>query len=589
MASVSDYFSIDKVISEAITEKKLSFERSMNLAIISSSTVNGLDQILRVQCGEFDLLTSIYVSGYNQFAQEILDPKSGLFLSEPELVFINIDIKTIANEMYFNPYESSKTEREKWAEETKSFLINLAQEVAKKSNAKVILHNFEIPYYSPLGLVENKNSFGFIESIEKINQGLREQFKLDNQVYLFDYNSFCGRYGKENIFDEKMYYLGDIKLKPKFLPFLCKEYARYVKAAALLTKKCIVLDLDNTLWGGVLGEDGIERIHLGPTPQGKPFSEFQQQLLALYNRGVILAINSKNNFEEAIEAIKSHPHMLLKEKHFAAMRINWDDKVSNLKSLAKEINIGLDSMVFIDDDGFNREMVRQFLPEVEILELPKDSALYSRMLMDVSLFDSFTLTKEDITKGQMYSHEKQRRTLMREVSNVSDYLKMLDMRLDISPADIINIPRIAQLTQKTNQFNMTTKRYTDEDIRDFLSSGTHRIYTLQLIDKFGDYGLTGLAIIDTTAVWRIDTFLLSCRILGRHVEEAFFTYIAQEANKEGGKYLIGEFIQTEKNNPAKDFYKNMGLKEYFENEIKFWKCNLSKTLEFPDYFKLFDQ
>lgn len=584
--TVSDYFSLDQLIKEAIERKELEYKNSVDIAVISSSSVNGIDQILRGMCADSDLLANVYLTGYNQFAQDILDSDSDLYKFSPEIIFLNIDFRTIAGDIFFNPYKFNFQERKKWLNETTSFLINFVDKLTIGTNAKIILNNLEVPYYSPLTLLENKQKFGFIESIQKINHSLRDQYKDNKRVFLFDFDSFCGRIGKENILDEKMYYLADIKIKTQYLPSLCNEYSKYIKANSITPKKCIVLDLDDTLWGGIIGEDGIEGIQLGPDTKGKPFIEFQQQILSLYNRGVILAINSKNNYDEAIDVIKNHPYMVLKEKHFAAIRINWDDKVNNLRSISDEINIGLDSMVFFDDDEFNRNLVMQYLPEVEVVDIPEDPSRYIKTLTDLSFFDSLSYTEEDAKKGEMYADEKKRKNLKSKISDLSDYLKILDMRMNISLDDKVNIERISQLTQKTNQFNMTTRRYSEEQIESFINNKNFNIYSLRLSDKYGDYGLTGLAIVEKSDTWRIDNLLLSCRILGREVEQAILAYIAYDAKNCSQQKLIAEFIPTKRNKPARDFYSHMGFKELKNDNEGFWELNLKTAPNYPKYIKI---
>ena len=585
LEKVSDYFSLGREIDGMYSKDELGVDKVLNIALLSSSTISGLKETLQVICGENNLFSQVYVGEYNQYAQEILNPESGLYKSNPDLVILNIDLRAIAGSYFTMPYSISEDERREWAKDTAKFVINLAGEVSTKSTAKVLLHNFEIPDYSPLGLVENKEGYGFIESLEDLNRKLRDHFKNNNQVFVFDYNTFCSRLGKENLFDYKMYYLGDIKLKTQKFPKLAQEYARYIKALAFGSKKCIVLDLDNTLWGGVVGESGVEGIHLGPTAEGRSFLEFQEHLLALFKRGVILAINSKNNEEEALKAIREHPHMVLKDEHFAAMRINWNDKVANMKSLAEEINIGLDSMVFFDDDLVNRDMVKEFIPEVTVVDLPVDFSLYVNTLTKLNYFDTLSLTKEDIRKGKIYVEEKQRRKLVQN-TNLNDYLRILNIKLSIENANKNNILRIAQLTQKTNQFNLTTRRYTVEEIEAFSESENFQVITITLSDKFGDSGLTGLAIIDTNASesWLIETFLLSCRILGRKAEDALLAHIIDTAKKEGAKSISGNFIPSEKNIPAKDFYNNCGFKKIDTvGNIETWKFDLSNRFDFPDF------
>jgi len=585
---VTDYIKLNKKIEDWLFKNKVKSNSTINIALLSSSTINGIKETLRVLCAQFNVHTNFYVGGYNQYAQEILDSKSDLYTFKADFVFLFVDTMTICGELYFLPYDISYKERYAWIDNIVSEFSNLAKSITKNSKSKVILHNLEVPIYSPLGILENKQELGFIESIEMINEGLRNNFKKNNQIFLFDYNAFCSGIGKNNIIDYKMYYLGDLKIDPKNIPNLCKNYVRFLRPFAAASKKCIVLDLDNTLWGGVIGEDGLGGIDLGPTPKGRPFLEFQKFILSLFNRGIILAINSKNNIDDAINVMKNHPYMILKEKNFIAMRINWEDKATNIISLAKEINIGLDSMVFIDDDQINRDLIKKYVPEVTVVDLPKDSSLYVKTLINLNLFDSMNITSEDLRKGEMYIEEKNRRKSQENILDLSDYLKELKLQVSIEEAKSITIPRISQLTQKTNQFNMTTRRYTVEDINQFNNSNEYLVISINVSDKFGDYGLTGVAILEKVSkyIWRIDTFLLSCRVLGRNVENALLVQIINIAKKNNIQYLHGEFISTQKNKPAQEFYQKFGFKKISNNKNnETWELDLSINYSLPDFIK----
>jgi FkbH-like protein len=535
-----------------------------------------------------NLLTEFYVGGYNQYAQEIFDPNSDLYKFNPDLIIIFLDTIAILGDHYFLPYKISDEERRSCTEERIVEITNLAEKTTESCQAKVILHNLEKPIYSPLGLVENKQDIGYLESIEIINSTLRDRFKKNNQVFIFDYDAFCSQIGKQNTFDYKMYYLGDMKLNLKYLPNLCDEYIAYIQSIASMTKKCIVLDLDNTLWGGVIGEDGLEGIKLGPTPEGRPFMEFQKYLLSLFHRGIILAVNSKNNPEDALEVIRNHPYMVLKENHFAGIQINWEDKVTNMRALAKEINIGLDSMVFIDDDNMNREMMKEFIPEVTVVDLPKDSALYVKTLTNLRLFDSMSITKEDEQKGQMYAEEKNRRKLAHETMDLTEYLRKLNVTVVFDKINPVIIPRVAQLTQKTNQFNMTTKRYTEEIISQLVKDNNYQVIAINVADKFGDNGLTGVAIVEKKdkRIWRIDSFLLSCRIIGKKVEETLLAYIIKVAKSNKAHFLRGEFIPSKKNKLAEEFYQKCGFKKLqYKDNTHVWEFDLKCEFPFPDFIE----
>jgi len=586
----TDYITLGRQLEKLVADHKVNQGATLKVAFLSSSTSNAVKETLISQSSSLGVFPEIYMGEYGQYAQEIFDSQSGLYSFSPQLAILQIDLQSIAGDYFFNPYEKTAVQRKQWFYETVDFILSLVEKLSTQIPVKIVLQNFEVPAYSPLGIIDNKDEFGFIESVEEINRTLRDRFKNSDQVYIYDFNGFCSKVGKDNVIDHKMYHMADIRLKPHLLPQLCFDYARYIQAAASRTKKCIVLDLDNTLWGGIVGEAGPDGIKLGPTPEGRPFFEFQKYLLALHERGIILAINSKNNFDDAIEVIRNHPHMVLKESHFAAMQINWDDKVSNLKSIAAEINIGLDSLVFFDDDKVNRDMVRNLLPEVEVVDLPEDFSLYSSTLKELGYFETLTFTAEDRDKGKMYQAEKQRRELAQSTSDISDYLRMLDINIAISEADKTSIARVSQLTQKTNQFNLTTRRYSEQSISNFLQSDIHKVFFINVRDKFGDNGVTGVAIIETHPVeknWVVDSFLLSCRILGRNIEDVLITFLKYSAKGEGMRSLQGEFIPTKKNKPAEQFYKRVGFTCSSENEENsLWIFDLENDFNYPDFIHI---
>ncbi|MBU2510534.1 HAD-IIIC family phosphatase [bacterium] len=587
--SLAEYIALNRKIESALNDKELVVNKTIRLAILASSTIRGIEEVLRVQCAEIGIYADIYLGEYNQYAQEIFNSGSQLYQFNPDLIIVFADTRAITGEYFFMPYKGLADDRKIWMAETSAFFRNLVNELTKQTSAKVILHNFEIPTYSPLGILESKDDYGFVESIEDINRGLRNDLKNNNQVFLFDFNTFCSKVGKKEVFDDKMYYLGDIKIKLQYIPSLCQEYLKYIRPLASLIKKCIVLDLDNTLWGGIIGENGVDGIKLGPTPEGRPFWEFQQLLLSLYNRGVLLAVNSKNNFDDAIEVIRNHKYMVLREEYFAAIRINWNDKASNIQSIAEEINIGIDSLVFFDDDSVNREMVRTFHPEVMVVDLPSDPALYVETLINLNCFEMLSLTKEDKKKGMMYLAEKKRRQLVHTATNLTEYLRQLETVVVIEDVNKGTIPRIAQMTQKTNQFNMTTFRYTDEKIKEFVEDDNYLVISLSLTDKFGDSGITGLSIVErkNRDHWWIDTFLLSCRIIGRKAEDALLAYIVKKAQVSGASLLSGAFIPSEKNMPAKEFYNNCGMKKMGnKDEMEIWEFDLKKDFPFPDFISI---
>ncbi len=319
-------------------------------------------------------------------------------------------------------------------------------------------------------------------------------------------------------------------------------------------KKCLVLDLDNTLWGGTVGEDGLENLQLSLTPPGNGYLAFQQAILDHYHRGVMLAINSRNNPDDALRALRTHPNMVLKEDHFAAMRLNWNDKARNLEELAAELNIGLDSMVFLDDDPTNRALVRALLPQVETPDLPEDPAEYARFLNAQDYFPAEATTEEDKMRGNLYVTERLRKEQEKQYATKDEFLASLKLELMWSEDDESSLARLAQLTEKTNQFNTNKRPLSEDEIRAAMRHPSHHVFQGRLRDIFGDYGIVLFALIEERGdAWHIEQMLMSCRAFGRGIEEAFLASIADRAREEGVKHLTMAFAETPKNMPARSF------------------------------------
>ena len=583
---------IEKKLSYYINEsKKLNesdFEKQIRIAVLGSFTLNGLAETIKVKCAELNVFSSIFSGGYNQYNEEILDTNSNLYSFSPEICFLVLDTRDILENLFYSPYSISDDERKKFIENKTAELVNLIKFFVENSKSKLIVTNFVPPIYSPYGIFESKTNYGFQEMIYDLNHKLLVEFKNNPLVYVFDFNGFVTSFGQNNVFDYRQYYLGDVKVSLEKIPYLANALMSYVKPILGLNKKCIVLDLDNTLWGGIIGEDGFNGIKLGHNdPIGKSFIEFQKYLLSLHERGIILAVNSKNNFDDAIKVIKEHPNMILHEEHFASLKINWNDKATNLQEIAQEVNIGLDSMVFFDDDRVNRDFVRSTLPEVLTVEVPEDPSLYVPTLIGLNDFNVIKITEEDKQRGKMYLEQRKRIEFQKTTIDFNEYLKQLDIKVFIKNANEFTIPRISQLTLKTNQFNLTTKRYQEEDIKKISQDNKKLIGCARVEDKFGDNGITGVFIIDKAdnEEWIIDTFLLSCRIIGRGVEEEIINHIMTLAKKNNVNKIIADFIPTKKNKPSESFLPDFG----FERENNVWVYYLKNHTEKPSHLLVLNE
>jgi FkbH-like protein len=557
-----------------------SFQKKIKVAILSSFTINGLEEALRVKCAESDITCATYLCGYGQYNQDILDHSSKLYEFSPDITFMIIDTRSVLSTLFYTPYTIPANDRRTYIDKRVADFVNLVKTFKNRTGSKLVLTNCSIPTYSPYGICEVRTEYGLKEMVYDFNARMSDAFRSDPQVFLFDFNSFVAKYGEINVLDYRQFLVGDIKVSLSYIPHLAEELMGYVKANLGVNRKCIVLDLDNTLWGGIIGEDGFDRIDLSLKPPGMAFMEFQRVLLALYQRGVILAINSRNNEDEALRAIRDHPFMVLREEHFATMKINWSDKISNMKEIAQELNIGLDSIVYFDDDPINREIMSKAIPQIKTIDLPDDPSLYASTLMQINDFNTLVMTNEDRKRGEMYREEHKRTELKRSSSNLEDFLKQLEIRVTMKKANNFTIPRIAQLTLKTNQFNLTTHRYQEEDVETLAQDHTKLIGCAQTQDKFGDNGITGVYIVNKNHVdkeWFIDTFLLSCRVMGRGIEDAMMGYILSKAKEEGVIKVKAEFIPTKKNKPCEQLLPNFGFKKEGEQWVYTYNVPIKQT------------
>jgi len=575
--SLSDYINKSNEITKV-------FDKKIKISLLSSFTINGLSEILKVKSAERHVSCIVYEAPYNQYSQEILNENSDLYKFLPDITFLILDTRNIFGEIFRFPYSISHLEKVKIVENKINEVKNLLDKYIEKSNSKIIVTKLNIPSFSPNGIFESKVEYNFSNMIEDFNKQLTENYLNSENIFVYDFDKFVAKNGEDNIFNYSQFFFGDLKISMEFLPALGQDLMKYVIGYLGITKKCIVLDLDNTLWGGIIGEDGFNGINLGPEPPGNAFMEFQRVLLSLHQRGIILAINSKNNFEDAIKVIKEHPHMILREEHFAAMCINWNDKVTNMKQIIKEINIGSDSLVFIDDDPVNREFVGSIFPEILVVNLSDDPSSYVLEIENLIDFSVLKITDEDRNRGKMYLNQKKVIELEKTSKDLKTFLNQLNLKIIIKNVDEFTLPRISQLILKTNQFNLTTKRYQEIDIEKMIQDSNFIVTSVQVEDKFGDNGITGVFIIkkENKKEWRIDTFLMSCRIMGRDIEKGIMTYIINEARKNNIEKINANFFPTQKNKPIENFLSD----NEFKRNGQFWTYEIKSEIKLPEYLRM---
>jgi FkbH-like protein len=399
------------------------------------------------------------------------------------------------------------------------------------------------------------------DAIYNYNTVLYDLSSQNRNVKVIDFAKFLDDYNNEELIDWKYYFISQMGLNPRLAGAFQDWFDSEICAIELKRKKCLILDLDNTLWGGILGEDGITGIALGGDYPGKVYFMFQRQLLALSKEGIILTVCSKNNMEDVRQVWSEHPDSVLKEEHFAVMHIDWNNKADNIRGIAQELNIGLDSLVFIDDNPTERELIRQVLPEVVTPDFPEQPYMLPVFFKKLvkQYFYLHELTDEDLQKTTQYKANVARANTRKTFTDMDEYIRSLEIELKIVEINDLTISRAAQMTQKTNQFNLTTHRYVDTDLTAKLAD-RHRIFTLSVRDKFGDSGITGLCIVefyDNSA--NIDSLLLSCRILGKDIESAFLSYILKNLKDAGITRVTAMYIPTTKNGQVKDFYEKQGF------------------------------
>ncbi|MHA1983767.1 MAG: HAD-IIIC family phosphatase, partial [Candidatus Hodarchaeales archaeon] len=400
----------------------------IKIAVLSSYTIDPLLACLEVDIRLLNFLPQFYLAPFNQYRQQIIDTNSALYKFSPDLTILAIDIDSLISHDFFTNFPSLTDEEKKnELESVVSTLLSLINSFQENSRGFLLLNNFIVPSNSPLGLLETKSNFGLKNFYKKINNELEDKLVNNNRVFIIDFDSLASFFGT----------------------LLSKEYAGFIKAQKNLSKKCIVLDLDNTLWGGIIGEDGMDGIKLNTNSPGNEFVDFQRLLLSYYHRGIILAINSKNNFDDAIQVIRDHPAMVLRENHFACMRINWQNKAQNMVEIANELNIGLDSLVFFDDNPVERDLIKQSLPEVLVVDLPKSPFLYRKTLEELNDFNVLSLTEEDKKRGEMYFARGKRKEMETKHESLDDFIKTLEIKVKIELVNEFSRPRVTRLINKT--------------------------------------------------------------------------------------------------------------------------------------------
>lgn len=554
-------------IQDFLNHIDLSHLPKLNIRVLRNIMIEPIEPYLRYLAYDTGFNAEVTFGEYDNVFQEAVGGQNKFLNEEINFILIFSKLETMSRALSRNYVALNADEIKTEISRIEEYIKSVLSGIRRQTNATILWHGFELPAYPVLGILDSRFSISQQVATNGLNEFLKVLLESQDNAFFIDTNLCQVRLGFNQFYDHRFWHIGRAPYTRQALCEIAMEDFKFIRSLKGKSKKCLILDCDNILWGGIIGEDSLAGIKLGQTYPGFVYYEFQQELLNLYHRGILLALCSKNNEDDVWEVFRKHPDMILKEKHIATAQINWRDKATNIKQIALDLNIGLDSLVFIDDSEFEVNLIRKTLPEVKVIHMPQTKLMDNRnILISCGLFDTLTLSDEDKNRTAMYRADADRRNFQVQATDMKTYLKSLKMEADIGFADEFSIPRIAQLTQKTNQFNLTTKRYTEADIKTLASSDQSDVIYLKLKDRFGDSGIVGVCILrycDQKSI--LDTFLLSCRILGRGVEDVFLTQALKLAKKRDCDVAIGEYYPTPKNNQVRDFYINRGFKKFEEN------------------------
>jgi FkbH-like protein len=545
-----------RALAQSLPQPQAFKRQALRLAIVGGYSFYPLSELVHqlLFAHGFDL--ELFTGEYDNHVWEIMDESSALYAFAPEIVVLMPPVKRYR---YSGNLTDSTAEVEAEVKRHCADLMQLCERVHSQCGAEVILCNFVLPCHFDPGMLRTRMAASEWTSLKLLN--LQLGLQAPPYVHICDLEFLSARLGGLNAYDHRAWCESKQPFSADFAYAAAGEIAHIASSLRLPSKKVLVMDLDDTIWGGVIGDDGLNGIELGDTsPRGQAYKEFQREILQLFNRGVLLAVCSKNEFDNAIEPFDKHPEMLLHREHIACFKANWNPKSENLIEIANELGLGLDSLVFIDDNPAEIELVQQFTPDVSTIWLGRDPAEYIAKLKDCRHFEPQQLTAEDTARPEQYRQDQQRKQLEATAVDMQAYLSSLQMEALIEDFNATNAPRIAQLINKSNQFNLTTRRRTEAEVTELI--GTNGIcFTVRLKDRFGDTGLISvvIAIPLNNEDLEIDTWIMSCRVLKRQVEHVAMNELFARANQNGYRKVKGVYIPTAKNQMVKDFYPGMGF------------------------------
>jgi FkbH-like protein len=527
------------------------------LAVLSNGTIDFIMPALVGSALRHGIDLEIIRPSYDQVAQEALNPNSHVNQSKPDAVLLALDYRALPLKLAIGSSEAAEAA----VEGALGYLQTLCQGISSISNAVCIVQSFAPPAEVLFGSLDAGAPGTIKNMLGRLNQELFRFARSSGHVVL-DIAGLAETVGLGNWHDPKLWNMAKLPFADEYVPLYADHVARVVAAIRGKSRKALVLDLDNTLWGGVIGDDGLEGIKIAQgDAAGEAHLAVQRLALDLRRRGILLAVSSKNTVEVARTPFLQHPEMLLKLDHIAVFQANWDDKATNIQAIAEELDLGLDALVFLDDNPVERGLVRQLLPQVAVPELPDEPALYARTLAAAGYFEAIAFAAEDLQRASYYQENVKRASLQKQMGGVEAYLASLDMTITFQPFDAMGRARIVQLINKSNQYNLTARRYTEPEV--LAAESDPNVFTLQvrLSDTFGDNGMISVVICRPAepSEWRIDTWLMSCRVLERRIEYMVLREVLEHARRSGIDTLVGIFIPSERNQMVAEHYAKLGF------------------------------
>lgn len=528
-----------------------------SLAVLGDCATQHLATALRGYGVSVGIRLNVFDADYDQIDAQVMAPDSELYRFAPQGVLLQMCTEKLQEAFYDRPPEA----RASFAEDTYARIRQVWSRIGSRIPATVLQCNFPLVDDGVFGQFGNKTEQSFLFQQRKLNYLLMQGCQEAKNTFLIDLDALQTALGRSTFADPKLYYVAKMPISLAALPAAAKLVVDVVRSLQGAVKKCLVLDLDNTLWGGVIGDDGLSGIQIGELGTGHAFSDFQKWLKELKNRGILLTVCSKNNEDTAKEPFEKHPEMVLRLEDFSMFVANWEDKARNIRTIQQALNIGMDSMVFLDDNPFERELVRTMIPEITVPELPEDPALYLQYLRGLDLFETASYSREDAGRTEQYREKARRAAFEAAFQSYDDYLEALQMRASAAAFDPFHYPRIAQLTQRSNQFNLRTVRYTEAEIEALAQDDSRIGLYFTLKDKFGDHGLISVVVLEKQPedTLFISEWLMSCRVLKRGMEEFIVDKILSVAAQQGFRRVVGEYIPTPKNAMVKDLYEQLGF------------------------------